>query len=61
VTSANHGAGCDLTAPTTSGDISNPDGFAVEARMPHSEVHVKVRGGGFPVNIRTGSGDIRID
>ena len=54
-------AGYDLAARTGSGDFSIGPEFTLEAGDTRSEVRGKVRGGGAPVNLRTGSGDIRVD
>ncbi len=53
--------GFDLSARTSSGDISIDPLLAVEGRIAHNEARGKVRGGGYAVDVRTGSGDIRID
>jgi DUF4097 and DUF4098 domain-containing protein YvlB len=54
-------AGYDVTAHTGSGDFSIAQEITMEAGDTRSEVRGKVRGGGNPVSVRTGSGDIRIE
>lgn len=54
-------AGYDVTAHTGSGDVSVAPEFTLEAGDTKSEVRGKIRGGGTPVMVRTGSGDIRIE
>lgn len=53
--------GYDVTARTGSGDFSIAPELTLEASDTRSEVRGKVRGGGTPVSVRTGSGDIRIE
>ena len=52
-------ASFDLNAHTGSGSISL--NHSVEGSVARKEVHGKVRGGGVPVEVQTGSGSIRID
>lgn len=54
-------AGYDLSAHTGSGDFSIAHDFTLEPGDTKRDVRGKVRGGGAPLTIRTGSGDIRID
>ncbi len=54
-------AGYDVTAHAGSGDFSIAPEFTLEAGDTKSEVRGKVRGGGTPVKLRTGSGDIRVE
>jgi len=54
-------AGYDVTAHTGSGDFSIAPEFTLEAGDTKNDVRGKVRGGGTPVKLRTGSGDIRVD
>jgi len=54
-------AGYDLSAHTGSGDFSIGHELTLEPGDTKHEVRGKVRGGGAPLNIRTSSGDIRID
>ena len=53
-------AGFDLSAHTTSGSIDISPAFAGDAKLTENEAHLKVHGGGVPVEVRTVSGDIRI-
>lgn len=53
--------GYDVTAHTGSGDFSIAQEITLEAGDTKSEVRGKVRGGGTPVKLRTGSGDIRVE
>jgi len=53
--------GFDLDARSSSGDVSAHVPITVEGALGHGEVRGKVRGGGVPVEVQTGSGDISID
>lgn len=53
--------GYDLSAHTGSGDFSIAHEFNLEPGDTKRDVRGKLRGGGTPLTIRTGSGDIRID
>jgi hypothetical protein len=53
--------GFDLTAHTSSGDISIASGLSLDGKVTEHDAVGKLRGGGSQVAIRTGSGDIRID
>ncbi len=53
-------AAFDLDAHTSSGSISVDMPMMVQGSIGRKEVHGKVRGGGIPMEIRTGSGDIDI-
>ncbi|HEV2424032.1 MAG TPA: DUF4097 family beta strand repeat-containing protein [Terriglobia bacterium] len=55
--------GFDLAARSDSGDVHTSGKFSitVQGAMRNGEVHGKVRGGGIPVDVQTGSGDITID
>lgn len=55
--------GFDLEAHSNSGDVNTHGNLAitVQGSLGHGEVHGKVRGGGVPVEVETGSGDISID
>jgi DUF4097 and DUF4098 domain-containing protein YvlB len=59
--SMSSGAGYDLTAHTGTGDISVAHEITVEAGDTKNEVRGKVHGGGRPVKIQTGTGDIRVE
>ncbi|MDP9159761.1 MAG: DUF4097 domain-containing protein [Acidobacteriota bacterium] len=50
----------DLDAHTNSGSITVSQPISSEGTMGRKEVRGKVGGGGVPVNVRTGSGDILI-
>lgn len=54
-------AAFDLSAHTTSGSIDVSPDFAGDAKVSEHEVNLKVRGGGYPVEVSTVSGDIRIE
>ena len=54
-------AGFDLEAHSNSGDVNTSLPITVEGTLGHGEVRGKVRGGGVPVEVQTGSGDISID
>lgn len=54
-------ASFDLNAHTGSGSISLNHPVTVEGSIGRKEVHGKVRGGGVPIDVKTGSGSIRID
>ena len=53
----------DLEAHSDSGDVHTNGNLAitVQGSLGHGEVRGKIRGGGVPVEVRTGSGDINID
>jgi hypothetical protein len=53
--------GFDLDARSSSGDVNTQLPITVEGAVGHGEVRGKVRGGGVPVEVQTGSGDISID
>ena len=53
--------GFDLEARTQSGDVNTHLPITVQGAIGHGEVRGKVRGGGVPVEVQTGSGDISID
>ncbi len=55
--------GFDLEAHTDSGDVKTHGNLAVtvQGSLGHGELRGKVRGGGVPVEVATGSGDISID
>jgi hypothetical protein len=53
--------GFDLEARSSSGDVNTNLPVTVEGAIGHGEVRGKVRGGGVPVEVQTGSGDISID
>jgi DUF4097 and DUF4098 domain-containing protein YvlB len=55
------GSSFDLHAQTGSGSISLGTPIAVEGKIERKEVRGKVRGGGVPVDVETGSGGIRIE
>lgn len=54
-------AAFDLNAHTSSGSISVNHPVTVEGAMGRKEIHGKVRGGGVPVEVTTGSGNIEIE
>ena len=54
-------ASFDLNAHTTSGSISLGHPVTVQGAIGRKEVKGKVRSGGVPVEVATGSGDIEID
>jgi DUF4097 and DUF4098 domain-containing protein YvlB len=54
-------AGFDLDAHTSSGSITVNAPVTVQGTMGRKELRGKVRGGGVPMVIRTGSGDIEIE
>lgn len=54
-------AAFDLNAHTSSGSISVNHPVTVEGSMGKKEIHGKVRGGGVPVEVTTGSGNIEIE
>jgi DUF4097 and DUF4098 domain-containing protein YvlB len=54
-------AAFDLNAHTSSGSISVNHPVTVEGSMGRKEIHGKVRGGGVPVEVSTGSGNIEIE
>ena len=53
-------ASFDLDAHTSSGSISLNHPVTVQGTVGRKEVHGKVRGGGVPVEVETGSGSIQI-
>jgi DUF4097 and DUF4098 domain-containing protein YvlB len=53
-------AAFDLTAHTSSGTISVNQPVTVQGTIGRKELHGKVRGGGVPVEVETGSGNIDI-
>jgi len=53
-------ASFDLDARTSSGDLSVNQPITVQGTISKKEIRGKVRGGGVPVNVETGSGDIRV-
>jgi hypothetical protein len=53
-------AAFDLDAHTSSGSISVDHPVTVQGNLGHKEIRGKVRGGGVPVEVATGSGDIQI-
>ena len=53
-------AAFDLDAHTSSGSISVDHPVTVQGSLGHKEIRGKVRGGGVPVEVATGSGDIQI-
>jgi DUF4097 and DUF4098 domain-containing protein YvlB len=53
-------AAFDLEAHTSSGSISVDHPVTVQGSLGHKEIRGKVRGGGTPVEVATGSGNIEI-
>ncbi|MGH9611484.1 MAG: DUF4097 family beta strand repeat-containing protein [Bryobacteraceae bacterium] len=53
-------ASFDLDARTSSGELSVAQPITVQGTIGKKEIRGKVRGGGVPVNVETGSGDIRV-
>jgi hypothetical protein len=53
-------ASFDLSAHTSSGSISVDQPVTVQGSIGRKEIHGKVRGGGVPVDVETGSGSIDI-
>jgi DUF4097 and DUF4098 domain-containing protein YvlB len=53
-------AGFDLDAHTSSGSITVSQPVTVQGTMGHKELRGKVHGGGVPVQVETGSGNIDI-
>ncbi|HEY1802792.1 MAG TPA: DUF4097 family beta strand repeat-containing protein [Terriglobales bacterium] len=53
-------ASFDLDARTSSGELSVNQPITVLGTIGKKEIRGKVRGGGVPVNVETGSGDIRV-
>ncbi|HUI43041.1 MAG TPA: DUF4097 family beta strand repeat-containing protein [Terriglobia bacterium] len=56
-----NGKGFDLHAHAGSGEIRTGLPITIEGTLSHGELRGKVAGGGIPVDVQTGSGDIRID
>jgi len=54
-------ASFDLAAHTSSGSISVDQPHSVQGSIGRKEIRGKVGGGGVPVEVETGSGDIRIE
>lgn len=54
-------AGFDLNARTNSGSISVSQPVTVQGTINHKELRGKVHGGGVPVEVETGSGNIEIE
>jgi DUF4097 and DUF4098 domain-containing protein YvlB len=54
-------AAFDLNAHTSSGSLTVNHPITVQGSMGHKEIHGKVRGGGVPVEVETGSGNIQIE
>jgi len=54
------GAAFDLAAHTSSGSISVDQPHTVQGSVGRKEIRGKVGGGGVPVDVETGSGDIQI-
>lgn len=54
-------AGFDLNARTSSGSISVSQPVTVQGTINRKELHGKVHGGGVPVDVETGSGNIEIE
>jgi Putative adhesin len=54
-------AGFDLDAHTSSGSISVEQPLTVQGSIGRKEVRGRVGGGGVPVEVETGSGDIQIE
>jgi DUF4097 and DUF4098 domain-containing protein YvlB len=54
-------AAFDLKAHTSSGSLTVNHPITVQGSMGHKEIHGKVRGGGVPVEVETGSGNIEIE
>ncbi len=55
------GAAFDLDAHTSSGSISVGQPLTVQGSVGRKEIRGRVGGGGVPVEVETGSGDIRIE
>jgi len=53
--------GFDLDARSQSGDVNSQLPISVQGMLGRGELRGKVRGGGVPVELQTGSGDISID
>lgn len=53
-------ASFDLDARTSSGELTVDQPITVQGTIGKKEIRGKVRGGGVPVNVETGSGDIRV-
>lgn len=54
-------ASFDLNARTSSGSINVSQPVVVQGTIGKKEIHGKIHGGGVPVEVETGSGDIRIE
>jgi len=54
-------AAFDLNAHTSSGSLTVNQPITVQGAMGRKEIHGKVRGGGVPVEVETGSGNIEIE
>jgi hypothetical protein len=54
-------AAFDLDARTSSGSVSVAQPVTVQGSMGHKEIRGKVNGGGVPVHVETGSGNIEIE
>jgi DUF4097 and DUF4098 domain-containing protein YvlB len=54
-------ASFDLDAHTSSGSISVEQPLTVQGSIGRKEVRGRVGGGGVPVEVETGSGDIQIE
>ncbi len=53
--------GFDLNVRTSSGSLNVEQPITVQGNISKKEIHGKVHGGGAPVNVETGSGDVRIN
>lgn len=53
-------ASFDLNMHTSSGSLDVEQPITVQGNISKKDIHGKVRGGGAPVNVETGSGDIRV-
>ncbi|HEY1463179.1 MAG TPA: DUF4097 family beta strand repeat-containing protein [Terriglobales bacterium] len=50
----------DLNVHTSSGSLNVEQPITVQGNISKKEIHGKVRGGGAPISVETGSGDVRI-